>query len=136
MRGIAALLAGVLALWGLYVASVPMLDAEWQRRLGSPEPPGVYIAGLAILFLMGMVYMLPAGIARSRGLAIAPAIFLVNLLLGWTLIGWLICFAVAAIAPRRDSPSGDDPRLSDAYLRELARLDHEERRRNQANPPA
>ena len=45
------------------------------------------VAVLLIVFTLG--YMLPAAIALMRGHQ-AIAIFLLNLLLGWTVIGWII----------------------------------------------
>ena len=36
------------------------------------------------------LYMLPAGIGIIRGRSNAGAIFVLNLFLGWTLIGWVI----------------------------------------------
>jgi len=36
------------------------------------------------------IYMLPAGIGIIRGRSNAGAIFVLNLFLGWTLIGWVI----------------------------------------------
>lgn len=43
------------------------------------------------------VYMLPAIIAIARRHQDAPVIFLVNLFLGWTVLGWAVAFAWAAI---------------------------------------
>lgn len=41
------------------------------------------------------IYMLPAGIGIIRGRSNAGAIFVLNLFLGWTLIGWVIALVWA-----------------------------------------
>lgn len=49
---------------------------------------------LAILFGIAM-YFLPAIVAHHRQHVSFGAILLVNLLLGWSIIGWIVCFAWA-----------------------------------------
>lgn len=49
---------------------------------------------LAILFGIAM-YFLPAIVAHHRQHVSSGAIFLTNLLLGWSIIGWIVCFAWA-----------------------------------------
>jgi hypothetical protein len=46
----------------------------------------------AVLIVVTLLYFLPTIIALSRGHLSALAIFLLNLFLGWTVIGWLIAF--------------------------------------------
>ena len=41
------------------------------------------------------IYMLPAGIGIIRSRSNAGAIFVLNLFLGWTLIGWVIALVWA-----------------------------------------
>ena len=41
------------------------------------------------------IYMLPAGIGIIRGRSNAGAIFVLNLFLGWTLIGWVVALVWA-----------------------------------------
>ena len=49
-----------------------------------------------ILFLLALVfYFLPTVIATSNKHKNAAAIFVVNLLLGWSLIGWVVALAWA-----------------------------------------
>jgi hypothetical protein len=43
-----------------------------------------------MLIVATLIYFLPTVIALARGHLSTLAIFLLNLLLGWTLIGWLI----------------------------------------------
>lgn len=44
----------------------------------------------AIIIIILFLYFLPTGIASSRKHRDTNAIFLVDLLLGWTLLGWLV----------------------------------------------
>jgi len=50
---------------------------------------GVFL--LLVLFAVGLaLYFLPALIAASRHHPNATAIFVLNLLLGWTFVGWVV----------------------------------------------
>ncbi len=44
------------------------------------------------ILVVGVVYFLPSIVARYRGHMSAGAIFALNLLAGWTALGWLIAF--------------------------------------------
>ncbi len=57
---------------------------------------------MEILILAALVYFLPTVIALARGHHNGFAIFLTNLLLGWTMIGWLVAliWSVTAVARR------------------------------------
>lgn len=48
------------------------------------------IPGLVILAVGAGLYFLPAVIAAARGHHQAGAIFVLDLLLGWTLLGWIV----------------------------------------------
>ena len=48
-----------------------------------------------------LLYFLPWIIALARGHHNAGAIFLLNLLLGWTVIGWLFAFIWSFTSVRR-----------------------------------
>ena len=52
---------------------------------------------LAICFFL---YFAPALVASSRGHESAPAVWITNLLLGWTGFGWLACLIWAFSLPR------------------------------------
>jgi hypothetical protein len=60
---------------------------------------GTAIAGVVIIFLLLGLYFLPAIIACSRAHQNAAAVFFLNLLLGWTLIGWVAAFIWALMKP-------------------------------------
>jgi hypothetical protein len=47
------------------------------------------MGGLVLLIIMGLIYFIPSIIANNRNHRQFTAIFLLNLLLGWTFIGWV-----------------------------------------------
>lgn len=54
--------------------------------------------GLTILFLL--IYFTPAIDARRRKVPDVGMIFVINLLLGWTVIGWIVALALAYRTPQ------------------------------------
>lgn len=52
-------------------------------------------AGLVVLLLFLTFYFLPFVIAMMRGRPNTGAIFVLNLLLGWTLVGWVVALVWA-----------------------------------------
>jgi hypothetical protein len=48
------------------------------------------VKGFLILAIVGFIYFIPSIYARSQHRRNTAAIFLLNLFLGWTLIGWII----------------------------------------------
>lgn len=71
------------------------------------------------LILSVLLYFLPAIIARDK--PDATAIFLVNLLFGWTIIGWFIAL-IWACAERRYAPVGAVPASSGRFCSQCGRL--------------
>jgi hypothetical protein len=56
-------------------------------------------AGLvALAFLLGL-YFLPSIVAKSRGVSSVGSVFIINLFLGWTFIGWVVALAMAFRSP-------------------------------------
>jgi len=86
--------------------------ATWTEHVAPfvqrPQPPhlvtdqrdyGSAVNVLAwICAVLTMLYMLPWAVAISRGKSNALAVGLVNLLLGWTLIGWIAALVMACTA--------------------------------------
>ena len=58
----------------------------------------VYVMGGEIAVIGLLAYFLPTLIGLLRGHHNTFAIFLTNLLLGWTFIGWIIAFMVSLSA--------------------------------------
>jgi hypothetical protein len=60
--------------------------------------PGLVFFPVFGIFLLGM-YFLPAIIAAARQHRQTLAIFALNLLLGWSVIGWIIALVWSLTAP-------------------------------------
>ena len=58
----------------------------------------IAIAWVLTIFTVG--YFLPWAVAATRGKSNAAAIGLLNFLLGWTLIGWIIALVMACGSDR------------------------------------
>lgn len=58
-----------------------------------------------IFTILTLGYMLPWAIAATRGKSNSGAIGLLNLLLGWSLIGWVIALVMACTAHQTYSSS-------------------------------
>ncbi len=59
---------------------------------------------LLILILLAL-YILPTVIAALRNVKAVAGIVVLNLLLGWTLIGWVGALVWAVSGPRHEEPS-------------------------------
>jgi hypothetical protein len=56
---------------------------------------GGVVAVAWVVAVLTFGYMLPWAIAASRGKANAGAVAIINLLVGWTFIGWLVALVMA-----------------------------------------
>jgi TM2 domain-containing membrane protein YozV len=56
---------------------------------------GIIVVGLAL-------YLLPTMIGVHRDIAASTALFLVNLLVGWTVAGWFVCLIWAALGKTQE----------------------------------
>lgn len=69
------------------------------------------IGSILILVLLLILYFAPAIVARRRLHTSRTGIVVLNLLLGWTLIGWIVALVWAYSGPdNRDAPSADATR--------------------------
>jgi hypothetical protein len=62
----------------------------------NPNPVEITLAWILTILTLG--YMLPWAIAATRGKSNSLAVGLVNFLLGWTFVGWLISLVMACTA--------------------------------------
>jgi len=77
-------------------------DVEGSNVTGpAPGDKGPVFA-LVLIVIMGLFYMLPSIVAASRRHRNMPAIAVLNILLGWTFIGWVgaLVWALLRDAPR------------------------------------
>lgn len=56
------------------------------------------------LVLGGAVYLLPTIVAYTRKVPNTGSVFVINLFLGWTLIGWVVALAMAARSVPQTQP--------------------------------
>ena len=56
-----------------------------------------------IYFILGLaLYFLPTFVAAKRETENAGAVFVINLFLGWTFLGWIVALAMAAGGKKRE----------------------------------
>lgn len=59
-------------------------------------------SAVVLLLACGAVYFLPAIVAGARRHSSPGAVFVLNLFLGWTFLGWVLAFVWAMVnSPRR-----------------------------------
>lgn len=65
------------------------------------------LGAISIFLVAGIFYFLPALVAQRRARSNTKAIFALNLLLGWTFIGWVIALVWSLTGPggREDRPA-------------------------------
>lgn len=63
--------------------------------IASAAPLVVALVTLLLVSVIGGIYFLPTAIAYHRRVVNAGSVFAINLLLGWSLIGWAVALAMA-----------------------------------------
>jgi drug/metabolite transporter (DMT)-like permease len=58
------------------------------------------IRGALLVFIAAVIYLAPSIVARQRHAPNAGSVVVVNVLLGWTVIGWVVALAMAYRDPR------------------------------------
>jgi len=64
--------------------------------------PGSIIAGFILFVILIFVYFIPTVVANANRKVNTSAIFVLNLLLGWTLVGWVIALVWALAKEDKD----------------------------------
>lgn len=64
---------------------------------------GSVVPGLIILLIGAFLYFVPTIVAASRKVRNGASVFIINLFLGWTLIGWVVALAMAVRTVDRDN---------------------------------
>jgi hypothetical protein len=73
--------------------------APFAQSQADPTPA---LLGLACLSLVGLLfYFVPTFVATLRGHQNAAAIFILNLLLGWSFLGWVVALVWSFTAVER-----------------------------------
>ena len=68
----------------------------WFVVVRKNKPFQAFIAWVVAILTLG--YMLPWAVAATRGKINSGAIFWLNLLLGWTVVGWIIALVMSFTA--------------------------------------
>jgi len=63
-----------------------------------PRIGGIHLAIAWVMAILSFAYFLPWAVAASRQKSNTLAIALVNLLLGWTFVGWVVALVMACMA--------------------------------------
>lgn len=63
------------------------------------------IVGLLLLASLAVIYVVPALVAYNRHHHQRAAIAVLNILAGWTAVGWVIALVWAATAVRTEAPA-------------------------------
>ena len=62
------------------------------------QSQAVFLEGIFILLIVAIVlyiYFIPTSVAINKKQVNYLSIFVINLFLGWTIVGWIICLAWA-----------------------------------------
>ncbi len=71
------------------------MSYQTDQRHGAGRATSATVSIIVAILTLG--YMLPWAIAANRGLRNSAGIFWLNLLTGWTLIGWVAALVMAAL---------------------------------------
>lgn len=82
--------------------SEPRRTTGAEEKQHSDGDVGTGILGVLLLVFVGVLYFAPTLAAYSRGHHQRQAILVLNLLLGWTVLGWIACAVWCSSAIRRD----------------------------------
>lgn len=79
------------SMWPLVLALIatPALAQD-----NSPAAAGMMVA-IIIILVLALLYFVPTAVAQYRKASNTTTVFLVNLLLGWTAIGWIVALILA-----------------------------------------
>lgn len=89
---------------------VAWTPGDFLRPVGNPvtlsaEPEvrqrGDMVSGVSYLPIV-IIYFIPAVIAFARSVRNAGSVLVINLFLGWTLVGWIVALAMAVRTKDRD----------------------------------
>jgi hypothetical protein len=102
----AVILIQLIFIFGALVLSIILVWVETLRQLRAP--PVAYVGSALLGVLALIVYLIPGFVANKRHTERSIWVWVVGLLLGWTVIGWIIALgmAVSGKTEARDAVSG------------------------------
>jgi hypothetical protein len=94
-------LKGTLILAGIVLFGFCTIFAKWPLR-GPSNQASLDSTAEALLWIIGAVaYLIPIIIAGVRNCKSTAAIVIIDLLLGWTFVGWVVALSWAASGERK-----------------------------------
>lgn len=75
--------------------TTPIIASQTATPVFRKYPSGIGLLLIWTLAVISLLYFLPLAIAFSRGHKDTGAIFVVDLFLGWTLVGWVVALVWA-----------------------------------------
>ena len=69
----------------------------------SGEQITAFIATVCLILLAAGFYFVPTFVANDQNPGMRDSVFIVNLFFGWTAIGWVVAFAMAALPPKHET---------------------------------
>ncbi len=87
------------------VINTDFQEVQYQEDNSESTDEDVAAFGIGMLILLIIVlgvYFLPTTIAMMNGSSLVAAVFVINLLLGWTILGWIGAL-VMAVLPKQKS---------------------------------
>lgn len=86
------------------VGEAEAAERRIEEREGQRWSPMV-LAGIALVFVVGLwLYLLPYFVASRRKVPASEVILVVNLLFGWTALGWFALLLIAFLAAPAERP--------------------------------
>ncbi|MFJ1897417.1 MULTISPECIES: superinfection immunity protein [unclassified Streptomyces] len=71
------------------------MDLHNRSYWGVSVSSGVSIGVLLLIVLIVVAYFVPTVVAFARGVSNSGSVFVLNLFLGWTVVGWVVALAMA-----------------------------------------
>ena len=84
------------------------------------EGSNLGIIWMVIIFLV-LLYFIPSVVAKIRGKVNFTAILLINLFLGWTLVGWIGALIWAVIKEKTDKPYDYEKKREEFFEKQTAK---------------
>ena len=62
----------------------------------APSSAGISFLGIIVLIILLVAYFIPGIVASVRHVPNQASVWIINIFLGWTLVGWVVALAMAA----------------------------------------
>jgi hypothetical protein len=90
---------GSLPQWGQALAALGGLAVVVVVAIGVREFLGDTLGGIIVILILFVAYFFPSFVADRRNVPNKGSVRVINLFLGWTVIGWVVALAMAMAGP-------------------------------------